>query len=305
MSRKRKGRPVNGILLLDKASGITSNKALQQVKHLYQAQKAGHTGSLDPLASGMLPICLGEATKFSQYLLDADKHYQVVAKLGERTNTGDSEGEVIKTAPVKSYSYEEFDKLLDAFRGQLQQTPSMFSALKYQGQPLYKLARQGIEIERKARDIEIYELKLVDLTGDSMELIVHCSKGTYIRNLVDDIGETLGCGAHVSLLRRLKVNNYPTECMVSFAKLQEISEQGNIAELDNLLLPMDMAISDWPAVIISDALAFYLQRGQAIRVAVPPQTGQVRLVTINKQFLGVGEVLEDGKIAPKRLVVTN
>ncbi|MDF2866842.1 MAG: truB [Gammaproteobacteria bacterium] len=304
MSRKRKGRPVNGILLLDKASGISSNKALQQVKHLYQAQKAGHTGSLDPLASGMLPICFGESTKFSHYLLEADKHYQVVAKLGARTDTADAEGEIIKTAPVKSYTASEFDEFLNSFRGQLQQVPSMFSALKHQGQPLYKLARQGIEIERKARTIHIYSIQLLDITDDRLELQVHCSKGTYIRNLIDDIGEALGCGAHVTVLRRLKVDQYPADQMISFAKLQEIYEQGDFQAIDKLLLPLDSAIQSLPIVVLSEALAFYIKRGQAIQLSDGSLKGLVRL-TLHNEFIGIGEIDEYGKVLPRRLINNN
>lgn len=300
-NRRRKGRPINGILLLDKASGISSNKALQQVKHLYQAQKAGHTGSLDPLASGMLPICLGEATKFSHYLLEADKCYQVKAKLGERTNTADAEGEIIKTAPVKTYTFAEFEQFLNRFRGELQQTPSMFSALKHQGQPLYKLARQGIEIERKARTIQIHRLELLNLTADTIELKVTCSKGTYIRNLIDDIGEALGCGAHVTMLRRLSVSNYNFEQMLTFAKLQEIYEGGDLQAIDELLLPMDTAIQDFPLVSLSEASAFAIKRGQMIQLPDNSLKGLIRLA-LHDEFLGMGEVLDDGRIAPRRLI---
>lgn len=301
-NRKRKGRPVNGVLLLDKATGISSNKALQQVKHLFQAQKAGHTGSLDPLASGMLPICLGEATKFSHYLLEADKCYQVKAKLGERTNTADSEGEIIKTASVKAYTFAEFNHFLNGFRGELQQTPSMFSALKHQGQPLYKLARQGIEIERKSRTIYIHHLELLSLTANAIELKVTCSKGTYIRNLIDDIGEALGCGAHVTMLRRLRVDNYNPEQMLNFAKLQEIHEQGGPQALDELLLPVDTAIQNFPLISLSETLAFYIKRGQVVQLPDNSLKGMVRLA-LHHEFIGVGEVLDDGTIAPRRLIV--
>ncbi|MGL5762902.1 MAG: tRNA pseudouridine(55) synthase TruB, partial [Plesiomonas shigelloides] len=211
MSRpRRRGRDVHGILLLDKPQGITSNDALQKVKRLYNANKAGHTGALDPLATGMLPICLGEATKFSQYLLDSDKRYRVIAKLGQRTDTSDSDGEVIQERPVQ-VTAEQLDEALTHFRGDLQQIPSMYSALKYEGKPLYEYARQGIEVPRESRPITVYELTLIRFEGDEVELEVHCSKGTYIRTIVDDLGERLGCGAHVIYLRRLVVATYPME----------------------------------------------------------------------------------------------
>lgn len=301
MSRNRKGRVVNGIILLDKATGISSNKALQQVKHLFNAQKAGHTGSLDPLASGMLPICLGEATKFSHYLLESNKQYQVVARLGIRTNTGDAEGEVIKTSPVKSLTQAEFENLLEKFRGEQKQIPSMFSALKHQGQPLYKLARQGIEIERQARSITIYNLQLLNLTQASFELIVDCSKGTYIRNLIDDIGETLGCGAHVIVLRRLKVHDYPIKQMVTYQQLLEAHSSGE-SEIDKFLLPIDTAISHLPLLEIADELASHIRRGQSISVSHSLANGLARLVTNSKQFIGIVELQDNGKVAPKRLV---
>jgi len=301
MSRKRKGRPVNGIVLLDKESGISSNKALQQVKHLFNAQKAGHTGSLDPLASGMLPICLGEATKFSHYLLESDKTYQVSARLGVRTTTCDSEGEIVKTAPVPLLKQTEFDNLLTAFRGEIMQTPSMYSALKHQGQPLYKLARQGVEVERQARAITIHSLTLLTLEAESFDLLVHCSKGTYIRNLVDDIGEALGCGAHVTSLRRIGVQHYPQEQMLTFTQLQALAAEGENA-LDQVLLAMDTAIADWPSVIVGDELAFYLRRGQAVSLTQKQSAGLVRMHTQTEQFLGVGELAKDGRLMPKRLI---
>lgn len=207
MARRRKGRPVNGVILLDKPTGISSNDALQKVKRIYFAEKAGHTGALDPLATGMLPICLGEATKFSQFLLDSDKRYRVIAKLGERTNTSDSDGEVVETRDI-NVTPELLDECIDKFRGESDQVPSMFSALKYQGKPLYEYARQGIEVPREARKITVYEIVLHRFEGDEVEMEVHCSKGTYIRTIVDDLGEMLGCGAHVTMLRRTAVAKY-------------------------------------------------------------------------------------------------
>ena len=213
MSRpRRRGRDINGVLLLDKHQGLSSNDVLQKVKRIYNANKAGHTGALDPLATGMLPICLGESTKFSQFLLDADKRYRVIARLGQRTNTSDADGEVVQERPVE-FSQEQLDAALEQFRGDSQQVPSMYSALKYQGKPLYEYARQGIEVPREARDITVYELQFIRWENDELELEIHCSKGTYIRTIIDDLGEVLGCGAHVIYLRRVQVSNYPSERM--------------------------------------------------------------------------------------------
>ena len=216
---------VNGVLLLNKPSGMTSNAALQQVKRLLQAKKAGHTGSLDPLASGMLPMCFGRATKLCQHLLNADKRYFVRAKLGVRTNTSDQEGHVIATREVPALSAVAIDRAFDAFRGEIEQVPSMFSAIKHQGQPLYKLARQGIEVERKSRHIKIYELMVLDYQNSVVTFEVHCSKGTYIRTLVDDFGELLGCGAHVTYLHRLSVGPFQKEQMIPLDKIESDTER--------------------------------------------------------------------------------
>ena len=224
MAKRRKGRAVNGIVLLDKPLEISSNKALQQVRGIYFAQKAGHTGALDPLATGMLPICLGEGTKFSQFLLDTDKTYIVTAKLGVRTTTSDADGEVVSTKPVE---VTDADILIavDKFRGKSKQIPSMYSALKYQGQPLYKYAREGIEVPREARDIEVFRLEVLRIDGDEIDMELHVSKGTYIRTIVDDLGELLGCGAHVSMLRRVSVGSYPRDKMVTIEQLEEKLQQ--------------------------------------------------------------------------------
>ncbi len=310
MSRRRrfKGRDVHGIILLDKPSGITSNDALQQVKRIYNAAKAGHTGALDPLATGMLPICFGEATKFSQFLLDADKRYRVTARLGVRTDTSDSEGSVISVRPV-SVTESQLSLALDKFRGDILQVPSMFSALKHQGRPLYEYAREGIEIEREARPISIYSLELLEFTDDAVSLEVHCSKGTYIRSLVDDLGERLGCEAHVIQLRRTQVAKYPNDKMLSLEKLNEIldecREQGipPREKLDYYLLPMDSAVSNLPEVNMSSILAAYVTQGQAVMVPHALTEGFVRMtVGPEAEFIGVGEIDEDGKVAPRRLV---
>ncbi|ELP9498683.1 tRNA pseudouridine(55) synthase TruB [Vibrio alginolyticus] len=309
MARRRKGRPINGVILLDKPTGISSNDALQKVKRIYFAEKAGHTGALDPLATGMLPICLGEATKFSQFLLDSDKRYSVIAKLGERTNTSDSDGEVVETRPV-DVTLDKLEACIDQFRGESDQVPSMFSALKYQGKPLYEYARKGIEVPRESRKITVYEIVLHRFEGDEVEMEVHCSKGTYIRTIVDDLGEMLGCGAHVTMLRRTGVAKYPYENMITLEQLNELLEQAHREEraprelLDPLLLPMDTAVEDLPEVNLVPELADMVQHGQPVQVFGAPTEGSLRLTMGEERlFIGVGEMNEDGKIAPKRLVV--
>ncbi|EGQ9585395.1 TPA: tRNA pseudouridine(55) synthase TruB [Vibrio parahaemolyticus] len=309
MARRRKGRPINGVILLDKPTGISSNDALQKVKRIYFAEKAGHTGALDPLATGMLPICLGEATKFSQFLLDSDKRYRVIAKLGERTNTSDSDGEVVETRPV-DVTLEKLEACIEKFRGESDQVPSMFSALKYQGKPLYEYARKGIEVPRESRKITVYEIVLHRFEGDEVEMEVQCSKGTYIRTIVDDLGEMLGCGAHVTMLRRTAVAKYPYEKMVTLEHLNELLEQAHREEiaprelLDPLLMPMDTAVEDLPEVNLIPELADMVQHGQPVQVLGAPEQGSLRLTMGEERlFIGVGEMNDDGKIAPKRLVV--
>lgn len=310
MSRRRrfKGRDIHGIILLDKPTGISSNDALQQVKRIYNAAKAGHTGALDPLATGMLPICFGEATKFSQFLLDADKCYEVTAKLGVRTDTSDSEGTIVSERPV-SVTEAQMLEVIEKFKGDSLQVPSMYSALKYQGKPLYEYARAGIEVEREARPITIYSLKLIRFSGDEVEMEVHCSKGTYIRSLVDDMGELLGCGAHVIQLRRTQVASYPFEKMVQLdhldSALSRCREEGIAPKevLDQYLLPMDTAVSSLPEVNMNEQMAGYINLGQAVRVPYAPTEGLVRMtVGSPAQFIGVGEIDAEGRVAPRRLV---
>ena len=288
---------INGIFLIDKPQGLTSNGILQKVKFLFCAKSAGHTGSLDPLATGLLPICFGEATKFSQYLLDSDKTYAVIAQLGVRTTTSDREGEIVSERMVPDFSQKDLEKALDSFRGKIQQVPSMFSALKYQGKPLYFYARQGITIDRPARGIEIYHCDLLDYASHQLQLKIHWSKGTYIRTLVDDLGELLGCGAHVAELRRTQVGRFTENQMISFEKLSSFTEQERMAQL----LPMESALQDLPRVFISAATGSFVRKGQAVLVPKAPSKGLVCIMEEN-QFLGVGQVLSDGKIAPKRLV---
>jgi len=302
--RRSRGRPVDGILLLDKPLGFSSNDALQKVKNLFKASKAGHTGSLDPLADGMLPICFGAATKLSAFLLDADKYYQVRVKLGVTTATGDTEGEVLQTRSTEGIGREQIEQVLPRFMGTIAQLPPMYSALKHKGQRLYKLAREGVEVEREPRDITIHALELGEVDGDEFELSVHCSKGTYVRTLAEDMGEALGCGAHVVALRRTGVGPYSGLTMFTLDQVLEKAEQG-LEALDRLLLPVDTALGEWPAIVLSKDSAYYLKMGQPVLVPRAPTEGWVRLYEGEDAFLGVGQVQDDGKIAPKRLMAQN
>ncbi len=299
---KNKGRNVHGILLLDKPAGITSNQALQQVKHLFQARKAGHTGSLDRQATGLLPLCLGEATKFSGYLLDADKEYVALCTLGVQTSTGDAEGNVLHTIQVPPLTKDAMTSILEEFKGVITQVPPMHSALKHQGQRLYELAYQGIEVERAPRAVTIHELELLSLTSNEFEIRVRCSKGTYIRTLAEDIGKRIGCGAHVKTLRRLAAGPFRAEQMITLPDLQKLAETG-LEALDQHLLPMDYALHHVAEIEVSPSLAFYLGQGQAVIVPHAPTEGLVRMYDKQKRFLGVGEVLDDGRISPRRLVL--
>ena len=304
MSKPRKrGRDIHGVFLLDKPQGMSSNDIMQKVKRIFQANKAGHTGALDPLATGMLPICLGEATKFSQFLLDADKRYLVTAKLGERTDTSDAEGQVVETREVKVKT-PEILTALEQFRGNILQVPTMFSALKHNGKPLYEYARQGITVEREARPITIFELNFIEYNAPYLTLEVHCSKGTYIRTLVDDLGEVLGCGAHVTMLRRTAVADYPTEKILDWHSLQSLAEQQDLALLDALLLPMDTAVAKLPALTLNENQTQGIGFGQRIKFDNPNRLqGQVRLFSYENRFLGVAVIDENNVIRPQRLVV--
>lgn len=295
-------RSIDGLLLLDKPQGITSNNAVQRIKNLFHAKKAGHTGSLDPLANGMLPICLGEATKFSKYLLEADKRYLVKIRLGIRTASGDSEAKIISQRSVPELSRPEFEKTIRSFCGIIEQTPSMYSALKYKGQPLYKLAHQGIEIQRKSRFVTIYQLNLLDFHEKIANFYVHCSKGTYIRTLVDDLGEALGCGAHVIALRRLSIIHYLENQMVSLVRLEQEYENQNKDSLDSYLLPIESMVTHFPVLRLSNVTIFYLQQGQTIMVPHASIQGFVRLRSQADQFMGIGEVFTDARIAPRCLI---
>ena len=289
---------------MDKPAGISSNDVVQQAKRLFGAQKVGHTGSLDPLATGVLPLCFGEATKFSQYLLDADKKYWAQVQLGITTETGDADGEVIAQADASSVTPAQAVAALETFVGEIEQIPSMYSALKHQGQPLYKLARKGIEVERAPRQVSIYSAELLQFSEASIELRVHCSKGTYIRSLAEDLGAALGCGGHVSALRRLAAGPYEE---AQATTLDELREVGDVREMDALLLPVSSAVGSWPAVRLHEDTAHYVRQGQPVQVAHAPTDGWVQIFELAEEdrFLGVGEILTDGRVAPRRLVASD
>jgi tRNA pseudouridine55 synthase len=305
VARRRRGRDVNGVLVLDKPPGLSSSDAVQKAKRLFNARKVGHTGALDPLATGVLPLCFGEATKFSQYLLVSDKKYWVRIKLGIATDSGDADGKVLDTREVVGVDEQRVEAALRFFRGEIDQIPSMFSAIKHQGQPLYKLARQGIEVERQARRVTIYSNELKNLTDDEIELEIHCTKGTYVRTIAQELGELLECGAHVIALRRTMAGPYCERDMVSFDELEiALAEEGT---LNGLLLPISSTVSGWPEVRLTDNTAYYLRQGQPVIVPHAPPSGWVRLAEIvgddSTRFIGVGEILDDGRVAPRRLVV--
>ncbi|OCW96260.1 tRNA pseudouridine(55) synthase TruB [Alishewanella sp. HH-ZS] len=299
MRARKNARPVHGILLLDKPLEVSSNGILQRVRWLYQAQKAGHTGALDPMASGLLPICFGEATKFSQFLLDTDKTYQVTATFGIRTTTSDAEGEVVSEKAV-SFSEPELTTAMQQLSGDILQVPTMFSALKYQGQPLYKYARQGIEVPREARPISIYRFELLSRTAQTADFIVHCSKGTYIRTLIDDLGELLGCGAHVSRLHRVQVGPFQAAQMVTPQQLEALNEQQDWAALDALLLPMDAGLQGLPSQVLDAAQQKAIMHGQSCQVATA-DAEVVKLYAESGQLLGIGEIVS-GELSSRRLI---
>jgi tRNA pseudouridine55 synthase len=311
MGRRRKRKPherdVHGILLLDKPAGITSNDALQRVKRLYRAARAGHTGSLDKPATGMLPLCLGEATKVSSYLLNADKTYISFAKLGVVTSTADAEGEVLTSTQVPEFTQQQLEEVIAQFVGDIEQVPPMYSALKMDGQRLYKLAYQGLEVERKPRLVTIHQIDLLHFDQDSFKIQVRCSKGTYIRTLVEDIGQALGCGAHVSTLRRLSTGPFNKEQMVSLETIENLSKDGEDVDeaMDQLLVPVDGALEHLPELKLPEEMAYYLCLGQAVSVPQAPTDGLVRIYDHNRVFIGIGTILDDGRVAPKRLLKTN
>ena len=296
-----KGRNVNGIILLDKAKGESSNYALQRIKRLFRAKKAGHTGSLDPLATGVLPLCLGEATKISQFLLDSDKRYIAKVKLGERTDSGDSEGVIIEVQRRIDVDYETLVQTLTKFEGEIKQLPPMYSALKHHGVPLYKLARKGISIKRKVRAVTIHKIGLMNFDNNIAEIDVTCSKGTYIRTLADDLGQELGCGAHVIELRRLQAGVFSIDQCRGSNELEKIKESFGLSGLDKVIVPMERAVEKLPEVVLASETARDIRNGQAVSFHELPKSGLVRLYE-KENFIGIGIVNADGEVAPKRLV---
>jgi tRNA pseudouridine55 synthase len=303
-------RAVHGILLLDKPLEISSNGILQRVRWLYQAEKAGHTGALDPLASGLLPICFGEATKFCQFLLDTDKTYLVTAHFGLRTDTSDAAGEIIRRKPV-TFDQAMLEQMMQQFRGPQMQIPTMFSALKYQGQPLYKYARQGIEVPREARPITIFRFELQQFDGEYASFLVHCSKGTYIRTLIDDLGEVLGSGAYVSALRRIHVGPFDAAQMLTQEQLVPFNEKQDWAGLDALLLPMDLALTGLPELQLTEAQQKRLVHGQMVLLSESEladlgteSADAIKLYGPEQQFIGVAS-LETGVLSVRRLLNTS
>lgn len=297
---KRPRRDISGVLVLDKPLGLSSNAALQKVRWLFAADKGGHTGSLDPLATGVLPVCLGEATKFSSHLLDADKTYEVEASMGVRTSSGDAEGDVVERRPADHVDQDAVLSVLPQFRGRISQVPPMYSALKHQGQPLYKLARRGEEIERKPREVEIYSLDLTHFGENTFRLTVRCSKGTYIRTLVEDICLALGTVGHVSVLRRSQAGPFSLKEALTLDHLASLAEQG-AGQLDSLLLPIDTCVAHWPSLSLDAAACKRILMGQAV-TCKSAQQGAVRILGPEHEFLGVGEVVADQRLEPRRLL---
>lgn len=316
-TERRPKRAVNGVLVLNKPAGFTSNQALQKARWLFQAAKAGHTGSLDPIATGVLPLCFGEATKFSQFLLDADKTYRATVLFGRRSDSGDRDGNILSDdgAPA-DLALAQIEPLLENFRGEIEQVPPMYSALKYQGQPLYKLAREGIEIEREPRKIQIHRLEVLDCrprcgeNGRHLELDIEvaCSKGTYIRSLAMDLGEAIGCGALISALHRSKAGPFTDSDAVSLAGLEQERGEQDASVLDHHLLPVSMTIGHLQGVHLPTTSGHYFQQGQPVlesSVLRTTRAGETVAVFLsNNEFLGVAEILADGRIAPRRLIAT-
>ena len=300
--RRRRVRNISGIVVLDKANGLSSNAALQEVKRLYEANKAGHAGSLDPLATGVLPVCLGEATKVSQFLLDSDKRYRTRIKLGIRTDTGDSEGSIIERNEGISVSRKAIERALTKFKGEVEQVPPMHSAIKMNGVPLYKLARKGITVEREPRLVTLYQICLVGFVNSELELEISCSKGTYIRTIADDLGQELGCGAHVIELRRTQAGVFTEKDSISAEELALEKENRGLDKIDQFLIPMDRAIQDLPEVNLPSITASHVKNGQAVLVRHLPKNGLVRMYE-DEQFIGIGSIDDDGKVAPKRLII--
>ncbi|WP_282042324.1 tRNA pseudouridine(55) synthase TruB [Halomonas alimentaria] len=302
MARRRRGLPVNGVLLLDKPAGMSSNHALQRARRLFQAQKAGHTGTLDPMATGLLPVCFGEATKFSAHLLASDKVYRTRVELGVVTDTGDAEGEVVERLAVPALTATDVEAVLARFQGEIEQVPPMYSALKHQGRKLYELAREGKSIERAARRVTVYDARLVAFEGSAFELEVKVSKGTYVRTLAEDIGRALGSGAHISVLRRLATGPFGAEGMLTLEALTALPDQD---AREATLLPVDILAAHLPRLEVDADAARRLTHGQSARADTGGlAVGDTARLYCDEAFLGLGAVTTPQEVAPKRLLST-
>lgn len=300
MARRGKGRNISGVLLLNKPKGISSNRALQRVRAMLNASKAGHTGNLDPMATGLLPLCFGEATKFSSYLLDADKAYIATARLGQVSDTGDAEGTIIQEHPVPELDEAQIKEVMARFLGNIEQVPPMYSALKQNGQPLYKLAREGKTVERKARSVTIFDLELIEWNAPDLTFSVRCSKGTYVRTLAEDIGEALDCGAHLVMLHRTHTGGFTGDQMLEFDRLQ--AERDLEQSLDGYLLDTDILVAHFPKKDLSAEETARILHGQDI-ACDQVYADKVRLYDNQGRFIGLAESAEAGRLQPKRLVV--
>lgn len=311
MSIKTK-KKVDGFLLLDKPINFSSNQILQEVRYLFNAKKAGHTGTLDPLATGMLPICFGEATKFAKFLINSDKRYIVIAKLGQKTDTFDSQGKIIDEKKI-NLNENQIKDILKNFQGNLFQTPPMYSSIKYKSKPLYKYAKKGIIIKRKERKIKIYDLKFKKFKKDKLKLDIFCSKGTYIRTLIDDLGKMLGCGAHVIYLRRLQVSNYLNENMITLQKLYSIKKKFQFQKkifykkMNKLLYPVSKLVDHFSEINLSKTNAKNLKKGQSIFIKNNFKIGETIRITEGdeKKFIGIAKINKEKKIQPFRMIINN
>lgn len=297
---KRRKRSVDGLLLLNKPSGLTSNRALQIVKRLLNAKKAGHTGSLDPSATGMLPLCFGEATKVCAYLLDADKTYRVTARLGSTTDTGDADGKSIGSAALPELSRGDWEGVLQEFRGPSTQIPPMYSALKKDGKRLYELARKGETVPREPRPIVVHDIGLLEVAGSRLVFRVSCSKGTYVRTLVEDIARRAGTLAHTSRLHRESVGHFRASDMMDLSVIEDLAEEGQSALEERLLAP-DAALQGFPSVTLDLGADERFTGGQSVSVSAESRLGLARVYAASERFLGVGELLGDGQLAPRRV----
>jgi len=303
LARRKRGCRIDGILILDKPQGYSSNGALQQCRRALDAQKAGHTGALDPLATGVLPVCFGEATKFSQYLLDAEKAYLATICFGETRTTGDAEGEVVETSNASHLTAESVEQAMQGFKGAIKQVPPMYSALKKDGQPLYKLARQGIEIEREARDVVIEAFDMLDFIPDERafcQVFVRCSKGTYIRSLAEDLGASLGVGAHLTALRRTEAGPFDLSDAMTLEQVQSAGQ-----DLVARLLPIDAGLQYLTRLTLGEQEIEKLLQGQRVNVLNNANSGIVRVARASGEFIGLAKASEDGEIAPLRMIATH